>query len=110
MNFTTYQSSPSGGEIDIPPLTLLHSRSNDYLRGYRMWNHIVVALLQGSIVSGLIAIVERVKWRVLMKVILSILSLGCAHSLSRFYYWYPVIIVGSALFFSLVAISIYPKS
>ena len=98
MNFYMYQSSPSGGEIDIPPLTFLHLRSNDYRRGYRMWNHIVVALLQGSDVSGLISIVERVKWRVLMKVILSILSLGCAHSLSRFYYWYPVIIVGSAFF------------
>ena len=70
MNFTTYQSSPSGGEIDIPPLTLLHSRSNEYLRGYRMWNHIVVALLQGSIVSGLIAIVERVK--MLLDIVLNI--------------------------------------
>ena len=69
----------------------------------------MVALLPGPIIYGLIAIVERVKWRVLMIAILSTLSLGCAHSLSRFSIgtlslWlithFPV----------LISVTIYPKS
>ena len=69
MNFYTYQSSPSGDEIDIPPFTILHLRSIIYHRGYRMYNHIVVALMEGSIIIGLWAMVEQVKWRVLMSLI-----------------------------------------
>ena len=106
---TTYLTPPSGSDFDILPRTILHIWAIGIYRGYRMCNHIVVALQWGSLGYALLAIVELVKWRVLKIMILPTLSLGCAHSLSRFS-------IGTLSLwwishsFVIVVIAIYPKS